>query len=350
MVKPSIKDNYWKNFYTPEEWEARKEFDKRQIDKHLEDTKQELYKAIDEERTDIQRLVISPSGYLQDILVKGDYIRKKEQLDRLREKKKEAREQREKEEKIREQQQRQEQLRGKHFVKCYYEKIQELKIKPNTAGDIIDLIVLLKNDSNILIKGGKRMNFKDIQQALGKSEKATREFLKLVGEDGLNIIITHSEGAGKPNYYSVNEEFHKFGKDEKVIKFVKLYKKKFEELTKDLKQREKGIIYKIIPYFHINEYCLCKNPFETDVDKIETFNLTELAKEIGVGKSTLSECMNTLNEKGIIGEFKLHGFKAYYVHPDLLFRKDYDDNEEHTHYLRRMFERNERNKQKRDDV
>jgi hypothetical protein len=56
-----------------------------------------------------------------------------------------------------------------------------------------------------------------------------------------------------------------------------------------------------------------------------------------------------LKKNGILGEFDTFDIKAVYVNPDLIWRKDLDDNEEYTNKIRALFELNKQFKEQEEN-
>ena len=67
-------------------------------------------------------------------------------------------------------------------------------------------------------------------------------------------------------------------------------------------------------------------------------NRSDLAKAINHDPDKLTKIVKSLREKGLIMTTESSGSLMYYVHPDLMYRKDSDGQDDYTLGLRAMFE------------
>ncbi|MGM7681791.1 hypothetical protein ACSVDA_06505 [Cytobacillus sp. Hm23] len=95
------------------------------------------------------------------------------------------------------------------------------------------------------------------------------------------IIIENSDDT-----YAVNERYHFKGafEDQYVIKS---YTAKIKRVYCEVKATDIGLIYRMLPYVHMETNALCANPFEQDPKQISWFNRKELAEVLGVHPDTL---------------------------------------------------------------
>jgi predicted transcriptional regulator len=242
---------------------------------------------------------------------------------------------------------RNEKIRGKNYVKVAT-SINTLGLTPINFGHLAELSTYMSFQEGEqggvrLMIGNKDMNFSDLQKKLGLKREAAEELVKKLEESG--VLFVHK---GTQNRYEVNPKFLHRGTDEEGIKYIKLYFKKFKELTEGITAKEKGLILMLAPYFHINQYCLCKNPLEPHEDKIEHLDLQSFATILGISYSTILRNVKTLMDAGIIAQFKTNKMTTYYMHPDVIFRKDpfYED-AEYTEGIRTLFKRNKKFKQRK---
>ncbi|MHC0038585.1 winged helix-turn-helix domain-containing protein [Pseudoneobacillus sp. C159] len=309
----------------------------------LNDDKRELHER--------DRLYHSPDGktvmipYGSTILTPACKATYKEKREREKEKLK-----REKE--LLEQQKRNKRLRGKHFIQVYVNRIVEMNQKKTLtmtqSGEFLDLLQSMQLDKDgLLIKGGKIMNFKDIQNILKKDKKETRVLLNRFIQEGL--ITEIKSGERKSNIYRINPQVAKMGKTENGHeRFVKVYKKTYQELTKDLKKPQKGILLHMLPFFNVHYYVLCGTPLETEIEKIQPFNYKELAKHISVSENTLYSHIKAMRDAGIILEARGET-KLIYIHPDLMLGLDDEENVEYTNNIRSLFEQQKQIAEKKDN-
>ncbi|WP_163538683.1 hypothetical protein [Gracilibacillus sp. YIM 98692] len=208
------------------------------------------------------------------------------------------------------------------------------------AGVMMKLLPYTQTDRK-LKKNGKALEIADISKIIKRSEKPTRRALSRL--ENVSLL----ESTGRPKNYYVNPFYHLKGslKGRKDEKFVKLYKSKAKELLDRLSLNEAGIVYKILPFFHYETFILCGNPNEENPKLYEELSQTMLSELIGHDKDELNKLMKSLRTKGVLMQSESSYVKSHYVHPDLFYRKDYED--EHTREIRAMFERNEIRKQAR---
>lgn len=239
------------------------------------------------------------------------------------------------------QKKRSDQNRGRHFVKCYVEgmkKVTESDLNPIQLGHFMRLTMLLRFEDNILYNGGNKLSKANIREYLGLKETQGNKFINDMIK--LEFISEHPpEKNGLAKYYSINPNIHEMGKDEFKKEFIKLYRKAFKEFTNGLTPAQVGILYKILPYFNINFYCLTSNPECKDEDLLDTFeNRTELANRLGINRKSLDRAIAAFKDEGIMIEVEKKRRKMLYVHPYLVFRQDIkDENVEYTKSIVSLF-------------
>uniref|UniRef100_C5D541 Replication protein n=1 Tax=Geobacillus sp. (strain WCH70) TaxID=471223 RepID=C5D541_GEOSW len=222
------------------------------------------------------------------------------------------------------------------FVACYHDTIKEVTkhLTLIEAGAVMKLLLYLKiNGKGLLTKEGKPFKQKDLQKILGKGATQTKQIINRL--EYLSILIPIKEGRSKIFY--INEDFHRMGKLGKKP-FTKLLKSRLKEIVNELPLNHLGLLYKILPYFHLEKCFLCHNPTELDVSMIRKMNREELAKAINYDPDELTKIVKNLRKKGLIMTTESCGNLIYYVHPDLMYGRDDDRENEYTNSLRAMFE------------
>ncbi|NRD76215.1 hypothetical protein HPT25_01665 [Bacillus sp. BRMEA1] len=307
-----------------------------------------------------QVLFDSKGTYLKT-LREGDIVLTKEQLEAAKRKKEEDAEAEKK--KL-----RSTQTRGKDFVKEMISEDFKGLVSGNDSGHVLELAVRIsfkkgpKNGYLIMsdINSLKAANFNDMCKIFGihkgvelSKMGASKIIKKLESKDFLWVTReendkygkkrgkdTKHEGRIEETIYEINPKFFAKGRTENA-QYVKFYLKHFKSLTKGLSPAEKGFLLEIAPYFHYDQYVLCKNPNETDLTKLEFFTREELAVTLEMAYSNVKAKVNVLNKAGIIGEWKTYGVMALYLHPDLVFKKDiiFEDID-YTDKIRKQFELN----------
>lgn len=117
-----------------------------------------------------------------------------------------------------------------------------------------------------------------------------------------------------------------------------------------------GIIHAVLPYFHYQTYYLVKNPNDNILRDKETVNdalerikktrrnglkhlkKTELAKISGIDVKTVDRYIDILVKAGAVMRMYTKGTTRYIVHPDLMFRRDGNGEDEYTRTIRNQFE------------
>ncbi|UGB31297.1 hypothetical protein [Metabacillus sp. B2-18] len=222
------------------------------------------------------------------------------------------------------------------FVACYHDPIREVTqhLSLIESGAVMKLLHYLKqNGKGKLSKAGKPLLQKDLQVILCRGATQTKLIVKKL--EYLSILIPIKEGRSKVFY--INEDFHCMGK---LLRkpFTKLLKGRLSTIIDVLPLNQLGFLYKILPYFHFEKCFLCHNPYETDFSIIRKMNRGDLAKAINHDPDELTKIVNNLTKKGLIMTTESCGSLMYYVHPDLMYRKDSDGQDDYTSGLRAMFE------------
>ncbi|MGG0793165.1 hypothetical protein ABE137_03935 [Brevibacillus laterosporus] len=229
--------------------------------------------------------------------------------------------------------------RGLNWVACYHEAILGI-IRDLTlieAGALIKLLPFLRFKSEgKLVQDGKPLKQTDIARVLGRGKTQTTEILRRLEE--LGVISCEKEG--RSNVYYISVDFHSMGGVLTGASFTKLYQVKAREIAEELTLSEIGLLYKILPFFHYQTYYLCDNPDEENPEVIRHLNREQLAEKIGHDPQTVSELVGKLRSKGVLMTTGSRNTTHYLVHPDVMFRKEYED--EYTRVVRRMFEEHRR--------
>lgn len=240
--------------------------------------------------------------------------------------------------------------RGKTWVACYHDPIKEIiqEMTLTEAGAVLKLLPYLhfKAEGKIA-KDGNSLGAKEIGDLLNKGKTQTRAIIERL--DALKVIVKQKEG--RKNVYYISKMFHTMGEVLEGMRFTKLYQKRTKEILDQLKLNEAGLLYKMLPYFHYSEYCLCTNPDEEDATKLDLLTREELAVLIGHEPETVSRYINALINQNVILKMTASKSVNYYVHPDVMFRKQVED--ERTEQIRELFnqffERLKRSKKTEED-
>lgn len=250
-------------------------------------------------------------------------------------------------------------FRGKYYVNCAKGPIEKIELSLSYMGHLAQLSIntsfhIGPKRGYKLMKGNKDMSFGDIMRELKLKKDAAKSLIDKLSEPEINVLYVSCQEATDQNIYELNPEFFHRGSSpvskEESLQYVKLYFKKFNELTKHLKAKEKGLLLKLIPFFHVHQYCLCANPEEWLSSEIQYFDIKGLSIATGIEYKTMSRNIKLLKEHGVVGEFDTSGILALYVHPDLVFSKDpFLEDKNYTNSIRELFIRNAKFRQARSE-
>lgn len=224
--------------------------------------------------------------------------------------------------------------RGKTWVACYHDPIKSVikEMSLIEAGSLLKLLPYLRfKAEGKIAHEGETMSLKDIGSILGKGKTQTTSILDAL--ERLKVIVKQKDG--RKNAYYISKTFHTMGEVLEGMRFTKLYQKRTKEMLDKLKLNEAGILYKMLPYFHYSEYCLCSNPNEEDTNLLHMLSREELAELIGHEPETVSRYIALLTNQNVILKMTSSKSVNYYVHPDVMFRKQTED--EKTVRMRDMF-------------
>ncbi|MFZ4454319.1 hypothetical protein [Salibacterium aidingense] len=208
----------------------------------------------------------------------------------------------------------------RHFTASNMRNLHEVYSALTTAqcGYLMRLQCSVEYATGRIVKPDKSpMTTGDMKRALGLSRKSST-FYDFLDEAKAHGIITESAG----NYY-VNQRYHFRGafSDQYV---VKSYATKVKQVYREVKAADIGLIYRMLPYVHMETNALCDNPFEEDPQKIRWFSRKGLAEAIGVSPSELSRRLPkmTFGEEYVIARIKVGGSEKYTFNPNVFYRRN----------------------------
>ncbi len=216
--------------------------------------------------------------------------------------------------------------RGRNFIAMYTEELRQINrdLTLIEAGALMRLLNFMKLGGNgKLISNNKPLNFKDIQDAIGRGKDATRAILTKLEEIG--IVETVKEG--RSNVYIMNPAFHQMGGRLAKQSFVKLHTVKARDVVAELSIQECGLLWKALPYFHYSSFILAENPDEQDFEKVQPMNRETLAHYVGHDRDTVGRLMNGLRKKYVVATMESGPTrdKVYTVNPQLAYRMDHEN-------------------------
>lgn len=184
---------------------------------------------------------------------------------------------------------------------------------------------LYDNDNNRIKKGnlGKIWDTKNNR----KSVYETYELLKAKG-----YIYEDKEG-----YIHMNEniiirgkvqDFDKKKKEDINITYTRLFSENIQHmyLNTDKKSRKQlANLFKILPYINFTHNTFCLNPYESDIEKLEMCNWTDLARICGyennknISKFKSDMFKLKIKDYNVLGEFKTGTGKAIFINPKIYY-------------------------------
>lgn len=185
-------------------------------------------------------------------------------------------------------------------------------------------------EGGVLINADKSpMSSRDMMNVLQLERKSSTFY------DFLQACINSGIIRKGDSNYAVNERYHFRGvfNDQFV---VKSYTAKVKRVYREVKASDIGLIYRMLPYVHMETNALCGNPFATDPKSISWFNRKDLAEAIGVDPDTLGRRLPKMSFDGeyVIARIKLGNEpERYTFNPSVFYRQ----NKEPEQTLQSMF-------------
>lgn len=171
------------------------------------------------------------------------------------------------------------------FVFAFY----KLNIKINEyfnslhKSDIARLLFLATfaayNDGRLKFDNGKCVQKKHFAKLIRLSEKRAQQLLVKFVDENILYVNEESELYINPSLF-FRGELSKVKAITKDMQYTRLFKKTVRELFHDTNSREiarLSLIYMVLPYLHMQTNIICKNPLESDIDKIQPMTLDELS-------------------------------------------------------------------------
>lgn len=177
--------------------------------------------------------------------------------------------------------------------KFFFVRIEDAfnRISPETMARLLLLGTYLQyNKTTLMVTQRKAMEKDDLPAVLGLSRTTTNRFLAEVSPQYLSI--------NDDNSLSMNTPLITFGKmdtkqaRQKVFHTLRML---YLSLPKS-KHRYLGYIFKMIPYINIEYNVLCRNIFETELDKIHMITDKEFCRMIGYDCSAVSRLRKCMEE------------------------------------------------------
>lgn len=155
-------------------------------------------------------------------------------------------------------------------------------VSPESAVRLTVLYTFLNYDGNLMLTQRQLMRKSNIAEVLHLSKATAFRFWKEVSpryiEEIDNKLVLKDNIAFRG----------KFTKEHKFKQHQQIYINSVRNLyyaTTSRRHKYLGNIFKLLPFINLEYNIICKNPFETDPDKIEPLTISELCNEFGFGVS-----------------------------------------------------------------
>src|SRR5690606_12831250 len=175
--------------------------------------------------------------------------------------------------------------------------------------------LLVKSENN-----KEPMSTEDMRKALRASKSTFYDFLDACINYG---IITKTEEG-----FFIAQHFHFRGKTD-GDRVVKTYIRKLREMYKEVSAHDIGLLYRMLPYIHVETNVLCANPEEPIPKNVRKFNRKELAEAVGVNPAVISRAIGRMTFEGnsVFAKITTATDGTFYMlNPDIFERKssEYD--------------------------
>lgn len=186
------------------------------------------------------------------------------------------------------------------------------------CGYLMLLQCYVSYDGGVLVNPDKSPMTKSQMKDVLQLDKKPRTFYDFYNACVANdIIAEHSES------YVVNDRYHFRGAfDNQFV--VKSYTAKIKRVYREVKAADIGLIYRMLPFVHMETNALCDNPFEKNPKAISWFNRKELSEAIGVDPATLGRRLPGMKFDGeyVVARIKVGSEpERYMMNPSVFYRQ-----------------------------
>lgn len=193
-----------------------------------------------------------------------------------------------------------------------------LKIDENYCGYLLYLMCLIDYTGTVVDTQNKPMNKLTLTKTLGIKERAYQSFMTTMKRN--DIIRIDENGA-----YVINSRYHFRGKAEN-LQTIKAFTTKVKSMYGDVKPKDLGFVYKLLPYVHFETNTICHNPYDR-TGKVHAMNVKEIANITGATEKTVYSKIRRLKfgDEYVFAqlEVKRGGKSVYYkINPFLFYRKN----------------------------
>lgn len=150
--------------------------------------------------------------------------------------------------------------------------------------------------------------------------------------DFLDVCLNNGIIKREGDDYYVEKGFHFRGKT-KGERVVRTYITQLREMYKEVSAHDIGLLYRLIPFIHVDTNILCTNPNEKDARSVVKFNRKTLAEAIGVTPQVISRATSRMiyDGKSVFAKVTTATDGTFYMlNPSIFRRSDRDDYDETT--------------------
>jgi hypothetical protein len=162
----------------------------------------------------------------------------------------------------------------------------------------------------------------DMQKALKLTDTKRSTFT-----DFLDACLSYGIIKRESNGYYIERGLHFRGKTEGE-RVVRTYITQLREMYKEVSAHDVGLLYRLIPFIHVDTNILCANPNEKDARSVVKFNRKTLAEAIGVTPQVISRATSRMiyDGKSVFAKVTTATDGTFYMlNPSIFRRSDRDD-------------------------
>jgi hypothetical protein len=177
---------------------------------------------------------------------------------------------------------------------------QSEEMSAANLGRMIYLATFCNYDNRLMLNECVTMKESDLPEVLNLGERKTRDFKKdmkdhiIFSKDGIFIDDTFV-------YRGERKEKHYTDK----IRMYNLAVRSLYRALKNTKHGYFGYVVRLLPYINRKYNIVCKNPRETDINKIEAMTMMDIARAIGYEETNSAKLVEILT--GLM--FDLNGYQ-----------------------------------------
>ncbi|MEH7521700.1 hypothetical protein V7149_00235 [Bacillus sp. JJ1503] len=145
--------------------------------------------------------------------------------------------------------------------------------------------------------------------------------------DFMDACLDHGIIKRKDDAYYIEQGFHFRGKTEGE-RVVRTYIAQLREMYKEVNAHDIGLLYRLLPFIHVDTNILCANPNEKNPSAVVKFNRKSLAEAIGVTPQVISRATSRMiyDGKSVFAKVSTATDGTFYMlNPSIFRRADRDD-------------------------